>query len=583
MFALEHNGTKKPLVEWGISQPTRQVQSQGEDVFACNIVEQSATGTPAFPPGAEVTLWRGDVKWFVGRRQRAPRQLAPRLEQFEFAFRGPWSYLERLYYQQQAITWSGDPENPEALIYLPSVTLFRGLDGSHINVGEQVLNILSYAAEQLAEQLGAATIQPGAIDIPLKPKMEAIPSRITCAQAIRHALALVPDAVVWCDYSTTPPTIHVKRRDQLTAVTLPISHATRIEPREDLLVPAVVLNYRTTLNGFPHTIIDASPAEATGRELDAIVETFEFRGETKVKTKVEIVTQPINAAAGSSATDGTRLSWWLSKKPSLANTQDLEISNVQGLGGSLVNELVSGSISDLMAPQVEAQRIQITAEAKYRVVVGGVEVLKIDKVPLSISLVATNATTTSFEKETVTPGENIPPLGLAAQIREALNVLQFEGEHTTEDQECSDSAGIGSALNISGGDNAWATMNALIQAVDYDLETGRTTRTFGPAEHISIVDWVELLRPRQTFRFRQSSGVGMGASIETENPTVAPMIDNDKGHGLKTKEAITQPGGSGVVLIDGSHTGGRDIRLREYPICIGNEEMNVLLLGSEPF
>ena len=49
---------------------------------------------------------------------------------------------------------------------------------------------------------------------------------ITCAEAMRKMLRWIGPMggpVVWFDYTTSPPTLHVSTRDQLAAITLPVT------------------------------------------------------------------------------------------------------------------------------------------------------------------------------------------------------------------------------------------------------------------------------------------------------------------------------------------------------------------------
>jgi hypothetical protein len=53
---------------------------------------------------------------------------------------------------------------------------------------------------------------------------------------------------------------------------------------------------------------------------------------------------------------------------------------------------------------------------------------------------------------------------------------------------------MGQVLNVTAGRTEWATMRALVQTVDDDVDNGRSVIQVGPATHLGAGDLVELLR-----------------------------------------------------------------------------------------
>jgi hypothetical protein len=87
------------------------------------------------------------------------------------------------------------------------------------------------------------------------------------------------------------------------------------------------------------------------------------------------------------------------------------------------------------------------------------------------------------------------PSNLAQTLFLAVGFVPYEGSVVLTEQECSGSVAVGNTLNLAGSAQAdWASMNAVVQQVEENLETGTTRVTFGPPSHLGVPDLVELLR-----------------------------------------------------------------------------------------
>lgn len=101
---------------------------------------------------------------------------------------------------------------------------------------------------------------------------------------------------------------------------------------------------------------------------------------------------------------------------------------------------------------------------------------------------------------TINTGE-VYPAGLAQSIYTSLATLQYNFTHTILESPFATLIKPGKhSLNISGGATAWATMNAMIQAVEMDLmfgpgtgiTTAKTTVRCGPVAHLEAGELVQI-------------------------------------------------------------------------------------------
>ena len=118
----------------------------------------------------------------------------------------------------------------------------------------------------------------------------------------------------------------------------------------------------------------------------------------------------------------------------------------------------------------------------------------------------------------------VVPYGLAGFVFNIESIPQYEGSFTLQEPEITDVCPIGNLLNLTGSANAeWATMNACIQSVDYDITAGRTTLTFGPAVHLGAKDFVEQLRANRGPRWYYLVGGNMtNGANQNSNTQMAP-------------------------------------------------------------
>lgn len=112
-------------------------------------------------------------------------------------------------------------------------------------------------------------------------------------------------------------------------------------------------------------------------------------------------------------------------------------------------------------------------------------------------------------------GQIYPPTGLAQRYYDALSTLQHSGELVFEGAaETVLSWRPARAVQITGGLAAWSTMRAQVQVVQHDLVAFTTRVEFGPPEHLSVQDLVELLLADSRDGVPYSLSTGKPAEID---------------------------------------------------------------------
>lgn len=108
--------------------------------------------------------------------------------------------------------------------------------------------------------------------------------------------------------------------------------------------------------------------------------------------------------------------------------------------------------------------------------------------------------------------------GLAENWRSGLSTLQYQGTLTFVEEECLRTVRPGDVVNLTGGLAAWATMRAQVVEVHEDIDAGETEWTFGPPEHLSVQDLVEMI---QSARGQTASDLGAPITAGRRDPTAS--------------------------------------------------------------
>lgn len=547
--------------------------------FAIPVTSIDADGL--IPFGAQISIAKDGVQVFLGTLQ-TPFEgvfLGGNLCH-NYRLMGPWWHLENIVYQQAWANRSGGELTSQHRSHL---VLCQDAAGNRIATGTQIRDILQWA-------IGAgAPFQIGSIlDGVMAPTRDA--SDLTCAEAIKTLLRWTPDTVTWFDYATTPPTLHIARRSDLEAVSLPMTNdiatSLRITARHDLQVPSVTLKYEqqnTDDDGsWTTTTADTWPLGANDQAVKALVQTLTLSGSQTARQKQPVVTKSLPAP---DAAKETILTWFRGRFPWLRDigAESLEVvdgsyfsyadSDQVALDGvtpipidwdtrALPRELVSGSIAKWMIDAYPSLKVAVlelgtalsytgnlaaeTAEMRAKITqwfqIGNADTNLDNMLYLGASVVATNAITQTYSAITSQEGGEAVPEGIAQQLYVALNTLHYEGSFVTIEQEIGRAVGLGNVLNLTGGRAEWATMNAVVQEVSWAVASGTTTVKFGPPEHLSAQDMVEFLRGARQSKASISAG-GRATGEAQGGPTVG-----GPGHTPNSSSNNPPVGGGSVTL-----------------------------------
>jgi hypothetical protein len=576
IWKITFNGVTKTAAAWGLTaQPILDLPTQGGSKFTWRMAGADPVGVIPFPFESQVTIFRelDGVKdfTFIGRQTTQNGIADPSEQGINLVFQDAWYDLENIVYKQQ---WkSGTIVNGQVVlnnVFFSRVFLFVDAlgqnNGQVLTIAQQITNIINYAAAC------GANLQVGAIDPGFQ--QNAYPLKgVTCAEAIRKCLELLPDCAVWIDSSSGVPKFYAKQN--LVPKTLPYAgkdalgrdhKSSRITPREDLQVSQVVLEYQQTnyVNSEATVAIstDVFPVGSTGQALRALNCPIDLRGSQITETIGQV-------SAAAFAPADPALAFWKEKFSKLKDPRVTGLALVESTinsgkpncitvtdsAGNPVdlnqypNLWQKGTVARWMRTNRQPVKvIEVVVAASFGYVesagpgtsktktfsstTGGDRMhcrVKLTNSPVGVIDYATDQTTSIGES---------PIPGLAEQYYNSVSKLQYEGSHVVLEVVVAEIIGPWNTLNISGGKPEWENMEAMISAVTIDFYHGRTTIQFGPAKHLSPQDlntFLQYYRCRTIFDFTQmpvtgnaggSNTVDIGSEQPNENSIAGIMAQS---------------------------------------------------------
>lgn len=514
-----------PLAELGLAAPKLSYGNMVADTLEVVHTTAAWDSQPLFSYGAEAVLKRDDEVVFRGKRRLAPRFFGDQIESLSYQFAGPWDWLQRRALTQNTFIWLHPAADVPTPVPQGLVVLGQDDDGSTVSL-EQALRVVFEQAVGIG-----VPIQVGDIIGFDYPVVWDVMTDLSLADALIRLLQTAPDAVVAWDYAVNPPRASVRRRTSLPKVTLPIAAAGQgglsgvpfasisLQDRPDLRVSSVHLTYRRVDtvdgNGVLSLITD-SAGDGSPTDEQALVRTITLAGEAATNLAQDVVVAPlsdhlttagtITAASDPDAWHALSAFWaqkigWLSdpgttikafRACSRRATDPAEL-----LDTSLNQELKSGFLAPWMEDTTLNRRGQdqtYSAEVLVDKTINGVVVE--DRAIITAGVMATNCSTRTYswlDSASYSAAE-LAPTGVAAHLLAAMSVLPWSGEFEVIDSECDLAIRPGVVANLTGGRVEWAGMDAMVQSVTAELESGTSKIIVGWPTPLGPDDLVDLWR-----------------------------------------------------------------------------------------
>ena len=270
---------------------------------------------------------------------------------------------------------------------------------------------------------------------------------------------------------------------------------------------------------------------AAGQGFEAVTQTFDMEGTSANISTCQIATVPVNLATPSGG--GSALAFWKTVFPEMADisspdfaagapavtvvddtgaTVDTSVFQYLLTRGQVAPWMLSGNLYGGSAAQSKKCVVSATfnGTGNNTIMNGGTPVaVPVEGIlghPKHATVTLITIPGGTYAKQTITSVGEIIPFGLAGYIYRIASIPQYEGSFTIQETEITDQCPLGHNLNLTGSLAEWSTMNACIQEISYDITTGKTTLTFGPAAHLGARDFVERLRVNRGPRWYNLNG-----------------------------------------------------------------------------
>lgn len=352
---LEYDGVEQSLADWGFELASARAESLNMRPNTCDLFLPGASyaDTPIIPFEGKVIVrvnrtyndisedYSGGAIDFVGWRQDFTLTDEPASAGVNYHFEGGWYLLEKTMFQQPTAYYTGSVglQNQTGLLLFSKISEGHATDAREdvgqasgylipIDNGWQIEQIFKFVIALETTRTGSAPFQIGTIDCDV-PKPYYPAQELSCAAAIEVCLDLSPDCTVIWDDTTTPPTVSVRKKSNLTPVTLAVANGTdhqslKITPLDSLVPRSVVILYRinSVVDGQnyvqfvkdkygPHGANSSSDPDAGVR---VILQTIDLQG-TQVTTVsengLEVIPCNCNYGTGAhGAGDAERRAFW---------------------------------------------------------------------------------------------------------------------------------------------------------------------------------------------------------------------------------------------------------------------------------
>ena len=344
-WTITYSGVEQSAAAWGLNAaPKITTRDRSATKISFRMAGAAPENGVPFPFKAQVVIrqnrvyaggaWSGSGYVFTGYQTTQPGDVDGRGQGITLVFQDAIWLMQNTTFQQ-LWTVASAPSTP---VYVARCVLFMDINSWVPNLYQsvqwQINQIITYAASC------GISIAAGTIDYSGWYLNYYHCRAMSCWEALLKCLEPIPDAKVWVDGSTGTPTLNVRTRANLAAlstpsgtgpgpITLPYkgtdsagrSHfSTRgYTPRYDLVIPQVVLQYQinNTIDGksapmFTDDVYPATVGGSTDGQMPfAMVCPIDLTGSTMVTETGTLDCEPVACIGG---THAAKRAWWAAKR-----------------------------------------------------------------------------------------------------------------------------------------------------------------------------------------------------------------------------------------------------------------------------
>ena len=485
---------------------------------------------------------------------------------------GPWGDMERMVYRQAWAVAGGTTFSTSRVV------LNTDPSGNGQSVTAQLKDIANYAKTDCGFQV-ATTPDSISAGVQILPPDEV--RNITCAAAISRTLRFFPKTVCRFDYSTTPPTLHVKIPSaQQASYIAGIDKANRSYTRTSH--PVVGVDIAT----------DDLDIDSDGVSMRAF--THQTAGVTDSIDTLRIYL-PLEKGGGSSAWESltvetlsdsasyhTSILFWMANHPALAGVARSEIKEFGPIEpqNKPYPYLTNTTVGDLRRFGKHAEVVRMSCPVTIETAD------KKERLMLTLDWVCTDATSRTYTRQTGSSsiaGETLPE-GLAQAILDQRGGELMAEEMTVRLGDVFPT--LGDAVVEGTGANA---ETLYLQDIDIDCYDLTARLHFGRPSNLSPEDMRDLLLGFRGRAYSTTAPVRDDPEPDDDADDVGgvqPLCSSSTVISSVSKTTIASSGSSsgGKIVLDSADLdSGKEAKIRELTISTsGGKEKKVKVLSTEP-
>jgi hypothetical protein len=507
--------------------------SLADDTFTFSISPEAIPSATIPELKQQMTLYRAGVQFFTGTVTNVRSNIDSSSQQVQITVSGPWWWMERIGFTTNLQDGMGNTGERLSAVFAASATLGQDLKTSI----ESAINRAVVLGVPIANIAGGSSVA----GMTVFPRITL--NQSTIGQILSELVRLVPDTMVYFDYSTSPVKLHVVRRPTATEITFnastdPIT-SIDINPIIDLEVSRVDLPYVTrSIDG--RTIFNSQTSGTgtnekrqvltmSGPELDTFLPNFRYditnltvidkssaAALGLVKTSQGVSTLPCFFGPNSWKLWNTRPSYgtasyassdsfsinanYLTNSKNIALDSSWKILTTTSIPSWLTTPIIDAKLNGWLIFQwtydsgygttsYSLPSNYATATSSWPTNESGYEGydanyynsrVLVRAIPFAFTCKATQSTGGSA----YAPADYsfiFPPTGLSAFLVAAQNWLPYEGSINLVSEDVGATRIRGCKINISNSSSQFATMGALVASEVLDIQNGSTTINLGPA------------------------------------------------------------------------------------------------------